>query len=274
MPMRQGGAAARRISSRDNPLIRELARLARGSAPQQLDAAPGSRLALLDGPHLVAAVTENGLCARLVCASESALARSELSALFARVPCEERLIVTDRLFALIAPVATPSGILAVLPVPAAQPLPERLEAALILDGLQDSGNVGTILRTAAAAGMHTVITTPGTALLWSPKVLRAAMGAHFRLGLYESRTASEWAPRAAGPILATAAEGGTSLFEMDLTGPALWVFGHEGQGVGAAARAAATGLVRIPMAGGVDSLNVAASAAVCLFEQRRQRLCR
>jgi TrmH family RNA methyltransferase len=140
-----------------------------------------------------------------------------------------------------------------------------------LDGVQDPGNVGTLLRTAAAAGITTVIAGPATAFVWSPRVLRAAMGAHFALHLSDDTPLTEVRQRFGGEVLA-ADPAGDDLYAADWgRGRTLWIFGSEGQGLSADARAAASRCLRIPLAAGVESLNVAAAAAVCLFEQRRRR---
>jgi len=261
------GPAPRRIVSRDNPAVRDLIRFAGSSRARR-----AAKVALLDGPHLIAELIRSGGEAVLLCASEAGLRREEVRRLFESAPALERLILADRLFDAAAPVATPVGVLALARLPDPQPLPPRLGDAVVLDGVQDAGNAGTMLRTAAAAGVGTVIAAGRSVDLWSPKVLRAAMGAHFRLSLFEGSTAAAWAERAAGAVIATTAEGGESLYACDLRSPAVWVFGSEGAGIGAAARSAATRRVRVPMAEGVESLNVAVTAAVCLFEQRRQRL--
>ena len=143
--------------------------------------------------------------------------------------------------------------------------------AVILDRVQDPGNVGAILRTAAAAGVTRVLTTPGTAWCWAPKVLRAAMGAHFALAIHESHAWEALLPLLRVPLAGTLAHGGGSLFDQDLVAACAWVFGSEGDGLDAAIAQRLDWRVTIPQARTVESLNVAAAAAICLFEQRRQR---
>ncbi len=143
--------------------------------------------------------------------------------------------------------------------------------AVYLDGVQDPGNVGTLLRTAAAAGVRRVIVGPGTAYAWSPKVMRAAMGAHFVLHIAEGVAAADAARGFEGTVLA-ADVGGEDLYAAEWgRAPTLWLFGSEGQGLSPDAAAVAQRRLRIPLATGVESLNVAAAAAVCLFEQARRR---
>jgi RNA methyltransferase, TrmH family len=146
------------------------------------------------------------------------------------------------------------------------PQPPALEAdapTVILDGLQDAGNVGTILRSAAAFGFRQVLSMKGTAALWSPKVLRAGMGAHFGLGLMEALEPDALAALRL-PLLATSSHQGEFLHRATLPWPCAWVFGHEGQGVSAALAERAARSVRIVQPGGEESLNVAAAAAICL----------
>ena len=144
--------------------------------------------------------------------------------------------------------------------------------AVVLDRVQDAGNVGALLRTAAAAGAGTVYCLRGCAGAWTPKVLRAGMGAHFALALVED---ARWEDIEAGlprPLYATAGQGTRELYQLDLRGDVSWVFGNEGAGVDPAVLARCDAGVRIPQRGAVESLNVAAAAAVCLYEGLRQRM--
>jgi TrmH family RNA methyltransferase len=106
-----------------------------------------------------------------------------------------------------------------------------LESAVLLDGVQDPGNVGSILRSAAAAGIRQVYCSAGTAFCWSPKVLRAAMGAHFVLEIFENADLAALVRTARVPVLATSGYAAERMYDVDLRGPAAWVLGHEGQGV-------------------------------------------
>lgn len=158
-------------------------------------------------------------------------------------------------------------------------MPERIAGdggtAVVLDGVQDAGNVGSILRSAAAAGVTRVFCAPGTAYAWSSKVLRAGMGAHFLLEIYEDVVPETLIERLAIPVALTDSHGAQALDMCDLSGAVAWVFGNEGAGVSEPWRAADGLRVTIPQPGGMESLNVAAAAAVCLFEQcRQQRLAR
>lgn len=173
------------------------------------------------------------------------------------------------LFDRLTPVERSTGLLLVLLVPdAAEPEPGD---ALYLDGVQDPGNAGALLRVAAAAGVRNVLAAPGTVALWSPKVLRGAQGAHFRLAVREDVPAGEARKMLPMDWIGAAAHDGASLWHTPLTAQALgFMLGAEGGGLSPEAAAACTQRVTIPLASGVESLNVAAAAAVCLFERRRQ----
>jgi putative RNA methyltransferase len=185
------------------------------------------------------------------------------------------LILDDRLFGELDLLPSPSPVLAVVDIPQ-RALPARLGEGgdiIVLDRVQDPGNVGAILRTAAAAGVQTLLTTPGTAACWAPKVLRAGMGGHFVLDIVENVAPEALQALAAHlPLAGTVLQGGQSLYGTDLRSPLAWVFGNEGEGIAPALQEWLGLRLTIPQAAGVESLNVAASAAVCLFEQRRQRL--
>jgi TrmH family RNA methyltransferase len=142
-------------------------------------------------------------------------------------------------------------------------------ASVVLDRLQDAGNVGSILRSAAAFGVRQVLALKGTAGLWSPKVLRAGMGAHFGLRLAEGLQVEDLAALEL-PLLATSSHAEATVGETKLPWPAAWVLGHEGQGVQAALLERCAMTLRIPQPGGEESLNVAAAGAVCLYESARQ----
>lgn len=161
-------------------------------------------------------------------------------------------------------------LLGIIKTPLKQSLTECLENVVILDGIQDSGNAGTILRTAAAAGYKNVVCLKGSAQVWSPKVLRAAMGAHTALTIWDSVDVDELLITIKIPLIAARLDDSANLYEISelLRQPHAWVFGNEGAGVSQAIQDNSTG-VFIPQADGVESLNVAAAAAICLFETRR-----
>lgn len=207
--------------------------------------------------------------------AQGAVSDPEVAALLKRIAAiDEGLIayVDDALFEQLSPVANGGvGLLLLAGLPQAT-MPERVDSAcIVLDGVQDAGNAGSILRSAAAAGIRYAFCMPGTANAWSSKVLRAAMGAHFELSIVENIDVAALADRLAMPVAITDSHGAASIYECDLSQPVAWVFGNEGAGVSAAWRERASYRLTIPQPGRIESLNVAAAAAVCLFEQCRQQ---
>jgi RNA methyltransferase, TrmH family len=261
-----GAVPIKRIQSRENAWFKSLQRLAASSRERR---AQGR--AILDGPHLIAAWQASGAVADALVASESGYARAEARALFDATSARSRVILTDRLFDAVAQVAAPVGIMAIVPTPEPAAVTEQIGDAVLLDGIQDAGNLGSILRSAAAAGVSDVFLSNGTVFAWSPRVLRAGMGAHFSLAIREGVALEALLARCSGGVLVADAHASRLLHESDLRGPVAWIFGNEGAGVSTALAARATRRVRIPMVGKTESLNVAAAAAVCLFEQVRQR---
>jgi TrmH family RNA methyltransferase len=254
-------AVTKIIASRDNPTFKALR--------AQRD--PGR--ALLDGPHLLAAYLDKvGLPLRVI-ASESGQANAEVTALLARCEGVEAFCLRDALFRELSATEAPVGILAEIAVPA-PPAGAVSGSCVVLDAVQDAGNVGTILRTAAAAGIRDVVLGPGCAGAWTAKVLRAGQGAHFDLALREHADLSGFLAAYAGTSVATVARDGEPLYALDLVGPVAWIFGNEGAGVSEISALAARRRATIPLAPGCESLNVAAAAAICLFEERRQKLAR
>lgn len=258
------------ITSRQNPRIRHWHLLATTARARR-----ESGQTLLDGAHLIAAALDARAPIECLIINELRAEHPEIAALRRRAAHLPHTLVTDALFRHLSPVEHPTGILALLPIPQASADPTAQPPApttVILEAIQDPGNLGTLLRTAAAAGIHHVHCTPGCAQLWSPKVLRAAMGAHFHLPrLTENADPAPLLDRHPGPILATTlSPGARSLWHTDLTArPLVWLFGNEGTGLTPTLAARATHPVTIPMPGGIESLNVAAAAAVCLFEMVR-----
>jgi RNA methyltransferase, TrmH family len=250
------------ITSRDNPLLVRLRRLA---------AEPAAYRKLgeiwIEGEHLCAAFVARGGSAAQAVISEDAWQLPALRAL-ARTATGVA-IVPAALMAGLSTLESPAPLCFVLPWAG----PGALDAdqpSVVLDRLQDAGNVGNILRSAAAFGFTQVVALKGTAALWSPKVLRAGMGAHFGLHLVEGLT--EDALDALGiPLLATSSHAVRAIHEAALPWPCAWVLGHEGQGVSAALMRRCAESLRIPQPGGEESLNVASAAAVCLYESARQR---
>ena len=180
-------------------------------------------------------------------------------------------MVSASLFAELADTETPQGIAAEIEIPQLAAHAAESAHCVFLDGVRDPGNVGTILRSALAFGVPEVVLGGGCADPWSPKVLRAAMGAHFGLQLRETADLADRFADFAGERICTVARGGTPLHALDLRGRHAWVFGGEARGVREAVAAGATVHACIPMAAATESLNVAVAASICLYEAARQR---
>ncbi|MCA1248224.1 RNA methyltransferase [Massilia sp. MS-15] len=255
------------ITSRDNAFYKELKALATSSQARRK-----SGLSLLDGVHLCQSWLElRGAPVHCV-VSETALANPEVAAIAAGAEAlgAPGTVLPDALFGAISQVEHGVHVLFLVVCPVPDRSPALVESSVLLDGVQDPGNVGSILRSAAASGICQVYCAPGTAFCWSPKVLRAAMGAHFVLDIFENIELAPLVRSASIPVLATSGYAAERLYALDLRRPVAWVLGHEGQGVSQELLALATHRVAVPHAGKVESLNVAACAAVCFFEQLRQ----
>jgi TrmH family RNA methyltransferase len=221
------------IRSRDNPSLVLVRRAMRDPGAYRRDGA----LLWLEGDHLLRACLARGHALQRVLVAESAWSQPALRSLVEQ--------------------------------PLAAPMRGDVPTVL-LDRLQDAGNVGSILRSAAALGVPQVLALKGTAALWSPKVLRAGMGAHFALQLHEGLTLDAL-QSLSQPWVATSSHAPTLLHHCILPQPCAWVFGHEGQGVAPELAAHCAMTLRIAQPGGEESLNVAAAAAICLHESVRQR---
>ncbi len=250
------------ITSRDNPALVRLRKLAAESGGYRKT---GSLW--VEGDHLLRAALQRGWRPSLVVLTEAALQDARLAALAESAP--RALVVPTALFKGLSGLESPAQIGAELALPAA-PAIDVQAASVVLDRLQDAGNVGAILRSAAAFGVRQVLALKGTAALWSPKVLRAGQGAHFGLRLIEGLAPDDLAALAV-PLVATSSHTEHALNRVTLPSPCAWVMGHEGQGVSAALMARCALTVGIPQPGGEESLNVAAAAAICLYESERQR---
>jgi TrmH family RNA methyltransferase len=242
------------IASRDNPLLKRLRLLAQDSTAYRKQGQ-----VWLEGDHLCRALLARGHQPALALFTERywPVAPHEL-----RNVAPRQHLVSDTLMAGISALESPAGVGFVWDVPAERTV-LRGQAAVVLDRLQDAGNVGSILRSAAAMGFAQVLALKGTAALWAPKVLRAGMGAHFGLHLAEGLSLADLAALDV-PLLVTSSHQGDLLHQALLPWPCAWVLGHEGQGVGAELEALAARSVRITQPGGEESLNVAAAAAICL----------
>jgi len=254
------------IRSKDNPQVKALIKLAGSSRERRR-----TGTTFLEGERLVRAYQESGGVPETILASESAFARPEIRTFLEDSPARGRLVLADALLERISQLVSAAGVAAVVRTPHAGPVPPTLSSCLLLENIQDPGNLGSILRTAVAAGIPHVFLSRGSVFAWSPKVIRAGMGAHFSLAIFEEIDLGAIARAFSGRIIATEPKAGSSLYELDLKGPVAWLFGNEGSGLSPQSCGLATDHVHIPMPGPAESLNVAAAAAICLFEQIRQQ---
>jgi len=253
-------APVRSITSRDNPLLVRL---------RKLGADPGAYRKLgevwLEGDHLCDAFVQRGGAAAHAVITEAAWQAPRWRALAARAA--EVSVVTAALMEGLSTLESPPPLGFVVAWPGPGTVAPG-QPTVVLDRLQDAGNAGTILRSAAAFGFTQVVALKGTAALWSPKVLRAGMGAHFGLALVEGVDTVNGLDV---PLFATSSHADRAIDEVRLPWPCAWVLGHEGQGVASSLLEQSALRLRIPQPGGEESLNVAAAAAVCLYESARQR---
>jgi TrmH family RNA methyltransferase len=242
------------ISSRENPQLRQLRKLASDNTAYRK-----SGLFWIEGEHLCAAALVRGVKPLQAVFAQSHWAEGQ--AAWVGVGANQ-LVLPDSLFQSISTLESPSSVGFVMELPAADTVDPSC-ATVILDRVQDAGNVGSILRSAAAFGFEQLIALKETAALWSPKVLRAGMGAHFALRLIEGVDESELQALQV-PLLVTSSHQGALIQCASLPFPCAWVMGHEGQGVRQSLLQGAAMQVRIGQPGGEESLNVAAAAAICL----------
>ena len=243
-----------RITSANNALIKALRQLATSNTAYRKQGQ-----VWLEGDHLCRAALLRGFKPAAALFSESFWPLAQ--ALWAQ-PAIKTIVLPDPLFAQISGLESAASMGFVMDLPGDAALLPQV-ASVILDRVQDAGNVGSILRSAAAFGFTQIIALKGTAALWSPKVLRAGMGAHFGLRLLEGVEPDALAALAV-PMVVTSSHVGDTLGRFKLPTPCAWVMGHEGQGVSEVLLAKAAIKVRIAQPGGEESLNVAAAAAICL----------
>ncbi|MBI5007212.1 MAG: RNA methyltransferase [Nitrosomonadales bacterium] len=258
--------AIKRISSRDNPFYKSLLKLA-STARERREAGQ----TLLDGAHLLRAFLDAGGKPGHLLVNEQATQDAEIAALLDACSDVAQTQFDDPLFAQLSELKTPNGLLALIDIPAMKVDAARAQFALLLEDIQDPGNLGSMLRSAAAAGCDAVFLSQGCADAWSPRVLRAGMGGHFSLSIAESVDLTEVASSFTGKVLAASLHADKSLYDSNLRGKLAFAIGNEGAGLSPALLHAAQQHFIIPMPGKVESLNAAAATAVCLFEALRQR---
>lgn len=254
-----------RITSRQNAQIKLACKVARSSRERAR-----AGLTLIEGSRLIESYAQRfGLGAATLLVdervAESAPLRSRIDVLAPR----NVLLLNGQLFRAVTQLESPEGLIAIVGIPKLG-IPASDDFRILLDGVQDPGNLGGLLRTAAAAGATSAHLARGCADPWAPKALRGGMGAQFVLPLREDVDLEQSLHDFNGTVIATSPRADRSLFQVDLSGPVAMIFGGEGRGLDESVLGLANQPVRIPMAGELESLNVAAAAAICCFERLRQ----
>lgn len=266
------------ISSRDNPLVKALRKLVQDGASYRK-----SGRVWIEGEHLCDAAQACGRQAEMAVISDQ---KQHLAGMEYARSAIKTIVISDALMRELSGLESSSGIGLVLSLPQDMPL-QASACSVILDRLQDPGNAGSILRSAAAFGYSQIIALSGTVALWSPKVLRSGMGAHFSLRIVEAATVEQLRDLE-HPLAVTSSHRGQFLHELQTQHALLkrehfaqdicrllpdfaWIMGHEGQGVSAELEGMAKVHVRIAQPGGQESLNAAAAAAICLHASAAAR---
>jgi RNA methyltransferase, TrmH family len=255
------------IRSRDNAFARQLVALAHSSRERRK-----SQLTVLDGIHLARAYMDAQGAPHAIAVAESALDRVEVTELLSHRAAANVHVLADALMAEASSLESPAFVMAMVATPAPRPIAADA-SVLVLEDLQDPGNVGSLLRSAAAAGISEILSSKTTAFAWSPKVLRAAQGAHFSLNIVEGADVSSFLKTYCGQSLALVPRGRQveSLYAQNLIGATAILIGNEGAGLSSETIKVSSRLVTIPMPGNMESLNAAAAGAICMFEMVRQR---
>jgi TrmH family RNA methyltransferase len=257
--------AVKPINSADNPRFKQLQKLTHSARERRK-----AGMSVLDGVHLIEAYLQSGGMPEVVAISATESKNSKILNINKYLQDVTILLLSNTLFAKLSSVESPTGIVAAVKTPSPTVHAESAGACVLLENIQDPGNLGSILRSTAAAGMSEIYLSKGCADAWSPRTLRAGMGAHFALHIHENVDLSEFIQRYKGKRIAACQGAARSIFDTDLAGDVAFIFGNEGAGVSAKLRTAAQFEAAIPMPGTAESLNVAAAATVCLFERVRQ----
>ena len=225
---------------------------------------------VLEGSHLCLAWLHENKKINSIFTTEHALSHPDYERILAKYTGAV-FVISESLYKDLSTLGTSLACLAIVDLPSSSQTLDFKADTLILENVQDPGNVGTLLRSAAAAGIEQIICTKGSASLWSPRVLRAGMGAHFSLQTFENVTLEEVLPQFQIPVYVTSSHHAESLYSKNLRKACVWILGNEGQGVSDYAVQHAQA-VSIPQPGGQESLNVAIAGSICFFEMVRQRL--
>ncbi|ENW90399.1 hypothetical protein F905_00420 [Acinetobacter sp. CIP 53.82] len=253
------------LESKDNPKIKHLRGLIEQNSYRKKQGQT-----VLEGSHLCLAWLEQNRKINAIFTTENALKHPDLNDILDQYQGTV-FVIGESLYKDLSTLGTTLACLAIVDLPSSSQALDYQADTLILENVQDPGNVGTLLRSAAAAGIQQIVCTKGSASLWSPRVLRAGMGAHFSLQTFENIQLEEILEQFKIPVYVTSSHRSTSLYVKDLSQPCVWILGNEGQGVSDYALAHAEA-VTIPQPGGQESLNVAIAGSVCFFEMVRQRL--
>jgi TrmH family RNA methyltransferase len=254
------------ITSRDNPIFKQLKKLSENARERRSEGKT-----LLDGVHLIESymATFGDPDVLIIPEGKSTV---EATSLIQALEHISTVMLPTLMFAELTPVTNATGILALIKIPQL-PVPETIEFALLLEDIQDPGNLGSILRTAAGAGVEAVYLSLGSTDAWSPKALRGGQGAQFILPIIERADLLTELQSFQGNSYATAMDG-ESLYAQDLTLATAFVIGNEGAGLSNQVMGATSKRITIPMTtnqfGSIESLNAGAATAICLFERARQ----
>ena len=230
------------ITSKDNKTIKHVQNLLTSHRSRKK-----SLQTVIEGVHLLDTYLKQKLLVDLVIVSEKSQYHHEVVDLLTKIDNKKILIVSESLYKNIRTLGDGVDVMAVIPI-----------------SVPKSGNIGTLLRTASAIGINTIISTPNTAYLWSPKCLRAGMGAQFSLQIFEQISADEILQAVKIPLFATSSHTQKTIYDYDLTKKIAWVLGHEGQGV-CQDFLQKSNLVTLPQPNGQESLNVAVAGSVCFY---------
>lgn len=255
------------INSEHNKILKHLRKVSESAKYRRKN-----RQTIIEGVNLTRSFLDSGQTPVLVFFTESALDNSEAREIIEDTSLSgvDKILVGESNFSKVSDLENGIGIGFLVEIPDFKSV--RIDRkSILLENLQDPGNLGTILRTSVAAGIDRVYISSGSVSAWSPKVLRAGMGAHFGLEIYENCELKRLILDANVPILATSLQAKKTIYQQDLKNVA-WLFGNEGNGVSDELMELNVRPVIIPQSDKIESLNVAASVAICLFEQVRQEM--